>query len=287
VKRALEIIGQICRDHKPVVAFSGGCDSQVLLHLTYTRTKHRPPAVFTDTGLLHPSEQIDARAFAEALGAEFHVATPDREPLAQWQAQGWPILGPLPARQWTAKHKRLGIRLNCEACCRRLKIIPGRAKTRELGCDAQFTGIRASDDQQRFHQLRTRGQITTADGLVMAHPIAHWTDTMVRRYRRAHDLPDPLRTRMGGASSGCECCAGGWRFERNALATSRVHAPERWRWFLLDCGAWLPLLVVKTGQPPEVVKAAVDRIGGIERLLEQFPECFDYAQRTPKATYAK
>ncbi len=284
---ALATINQVCAEHRPVVAFSGGCDSQVLLHLAYTRTKHRPPAVFVNTGLLAEYEEPDARAFAEALGAEFHVATPKREPLAQWQAQGWPILGPLPARQWTAKHKHLGIRLNCEACCRRLKILPGRELTRALGYDAQFTGIRASDDQQRFHRLRVGGNVQTGDGLVIAHPIGHWTDLMVRRYRRAHSLPEPRKNRLGQVSSGCEICAGGWRFDRNALSQARRIAPARWRWFLLDCGAWLPLLVVKTGQPPDVVREAVARIGGIERLLEQFPETFDYAQRKPLATYAK
>ena len=287
MKTALETIERVCADCRPVVAFSGGCDSQVLLHLIYTRTEHRPPAVFVNTGLLAEYEEPDARAFAEALGAEFHVGTPKRNPLAQWLAQGWPILGPLPARQWTAKNKHLGIRLNCEACCRRLKIMPGRELTRALGCNAQFTGIRASDDQQRFHRLRVGGNIQQGDGLVIAHPIAHWTDLMVRRYRRAHSLPNPRKNQMGQVSSGCEICAGGWRFERNALSQARRIAPERWRWFLVDCEAWLPLLVVKTGKPPDVVREAVARLGGPERLIEDFPETFDYAQRTPKPTYAK
>lgn len=287
MQKALEIIRQVCEQHSPLVAFSGGVDSQVLLHLTYTRTPYRPPALFVNPGLLADYEEPDARAFAESIGAEFHVATPDREPLAQWQAQGWPILGPLPARQWTAKNKHLGIRLNCEACCRRLKIMPGRKLTKALGHNAQFTGIRASDDQQRFHQLRKRGQITTADGLVMAHPIAHWTDTMVRRYRRQHALPEPRKNALGQASSGCEICAGAWRFENNALATARRIAPKRWRWFLLDCEAWLPLLVVKTSKTPDIVREAVARLGGPERLIEQFPECFDYAQRRPMPGYDK
>ena len=286
MKTALETIERVCADCRPVVAFSGGCDSQVLLHLIYTRTEHRPPAVFVNTGLLAEYEEPDAGHSRRPLVRSFTSGRRSAT-LAQWLAQGWPILGPLPARQWTAKNKHLGIRLNCEACCRRLKIMPGRELTRALGCNAQFTGIRASDDQQRFHRLRVGGNIQQGDGLVIAHPIAHWTDLMVRRYRRAHDLPEPRKNALGQASSGCEICAGGWRFERNALSQARRIAPERWRWFVLDCEAWLPLLVVKTGKPPDVVREAVARLGGPERLIEDFPETFDYAQRTPKPTYAK
>ncbi len=287
MQQALQAISEACETSRPAIAFSGGCDSQVLAHLTYTRTPHRPPLIIVDTGLMPPAEIREAQDFAAALGTDLQVAHPDRDPLTQWQAQGWPILGPLPARQWTAKHKHLGVRLNCEACCGRLKIKPGRKLTRDLGCNAQLTGVRASDDQQRGQQFAKRGNDHVVDGLRIVHPLAHWTDAMVRRYRRAAALPNPESMSQGQASSGCDVCAGAWRFWGNALADARKHYPERWRWFVLECGAWLPLLVVKTGQPTDAVREAVTRLGGPEALVKHFPEALDYAQAKPLRTYGK
>jgi 3'-phosphoadenosine 5'-phosphosulfate sulfotransferase (PAPS reductase)/FAD synthetase len=287
MQTTLQTLEAAFANSRPALAFSGGCDSQVLAHLTYTRTPHRPPLFIVDTGLMPPGEIAEAQAFATALGTDLQVAHPDRDPLTQWQAQGWPILGPLPARKWTARNKHLGIRLNCEACCGRLKIMPGRKLTRALGCNAQLTGLRASDDDQRAHQLSKRGNSYVVQGLRIVHPLAHWTDTMIRRYRRAHALPDPASMDQGQASSGCDVCAGAWRFWGNALADARTHYPQRWWWFVVECGGWLPLLVVKTGKTQASVAAAVERLGGPEAVATKFPEAFDYAQAKPLRTYTK
>lgn len=289
MRDALRMIDEACRDLRPVIAYSGGQDSSVLLHLTYTQTAHRPPVVVVDTGLTAQESTDFAVAYAESMGAQVTVAKPDRDPLTQWQAQGWPVLGPTPADSWTKRNRHLGVRLNCSACCRRLKIMPGRKATRDLGCNAQLTGLRASDDANRQVLIRkggAKGQ-NKADGLQIIHPLSHWTDVMVRRYLRSHGIPaDPMYT-TGAGGNGCRCCAGAWRFEGNSVAAVRQSDPALWRWFLLDCGAMDVLAVVKTGKPLAAVTQAFADLGGREAVLERYPEFFDYGQRTPLKSYAK
>jgi 3'-phosphoadenosine 5'-phosphosulfate sulfotransferase (PAPS reductase)/FAD synthetase len=289
VRDALQSINEACRDLRPVIAFSGGKDSSVLLHLTYTQTAHRPPVVFVDTGLLRPETVEFAKSYAKSLRVDLIVRTPDRTPLQQWQAQGYPILGPLPAAKWMARNKHLGVRLNCTACCRRMKTLPGRKATRELGCNANLTGVRISDDANRRRLMYVHGKSheNKADGLAVVHPLASWTDVMVRRYIRRNDIPTDPVYQAGAGGNGCRCCAGAWRFENNALQACRQEQPDLWRWFLLDCGAMDVLAVVKTGKPLAAVTQAFEELGGREAVLARFPEFFDYAQRTPLKSYAK
>jgi len=184
------------------------------------------------------------------------------------------------------KHRHLGIRINCEACCDRLKIKPGRAATRGLGCDAQLTGVRSADDENRDRVLHEHGACYTTAGLTIYHPIAHWTDVMVRRYLRQNGIPrDP--SCEPGQINGCQMCAGGWRFELNKLQYLRKQQPVQWWEFIVEQGAWLPLLVVKYRQPARVVEAAVACLGGIEVLVERYPHVFDFGQVPPMRDYVK
>ena len=55
MNRTLQIIQDgIKTATKTVIAFSGGPDSLVLADIFYTKTDHRPPLVFCDTGMEYP-----------------------------------------------------------------------------------------------------------------------------------------------------------------------------------------------------------------------------------------
>jgi 3'-phosphoadenosine 5'-phosphosulfate sulfotransferase (PAPS reductase)/FAD synthetase len=285
MKRALQIIAETFAAHRPVLCFSGGRDSAVLLDMVFRHTDYRPPIVYVHNDLMRPATRGFVEEVSAHYGAALTVATPKRPAHEQWQRTGFPILGPVPANNWMRRYRHLGVRLNCTACCRALKTVPGRSATRALACDAQLVGARATDDQNHFYKLATGEAISyiKADRLWVAQPLAHWTDAMIRRYHRAYSLP----THPGDGQSGCECCAGGWRFTGNAMAALRQADPQAWRRHLLDGGLWLPLLVVKLHKPADVVCNAVERMGGIEALLQQRPWIFDYAQTPPLEGYAK
>lgn len=286
MRRALALIEQAFTDHKPALMFSGGMDSSVLLDLVYRYTKHHPPLIYVHNEIQHPATLEFVRERAAHYGGALTVATPDRTAFEQWQAQGWPILGPKPCRPWMNKYRHLGIRINCEACCGRLKIKPGRDATKAAGCDAQMTGIRATDDQNRGRVLHEHGNRYLTAGLMIYHPLSHWTDTMVRRYRRQHEIPqDP--SSLPGEWNGCRCCAGAWKFTGNAIERMRRNRPDHWWEFIVEQGAWLPLLVVKYHQPVRIIEAAVAKLGGIEAVAERYGHIFDYGQIPPMTGYRK
>jgi len=286
MRRALALIEQAFADHRPALMFSGGMDSSVLLDLVYRYTEHRPPLIYVHNEIQNPATLSFVTERAAHYGAELTVATPDRTAFEQWQAQGWPILGPKPSRQWMNKYRHLGIRINYEACCGRMKIKPGRNATKAIGCDAQLTGIRATDDANRGRVLHEHGNCYLTNGLMIYHPLSHWTDLMVRRYRRQHDIPqDP--TSAPGEWNGCRCCAGAWRFTGNAIERLRRRDLAHWREFIIEQGAWLPLLVVKYHQPARIIEAAVARLGGIEAIAERYGHIFDFCQIPPMTGYSK
>jgi 3'-phosphoadenosine 5'-phosphosulfate sulfotransferase (PAPS reductase)/FAD synthetase len=245
MKTALATVDAACRVHRPVIAFSGGRDSMVLLDIVYRHTEHRPPVVYAHNSLMRPETLAFVQATCASYGAALHVAQPDRTHTEQWQRFGWPILGPLPAINWMQRYRHLGVRLNCGGCCRALKIAPGRKATKAIGCDAQFTGIRATDDMNRFLRLKDGPVMESkADGLAIITPLSHWTDLMVRRYHREFSLP----VHPGEGQTGCRMCAGAWRYEGNAVQALRREDPEAWHGHIVGDGMWLPLLVVNPWQ---------------------------------------
>lgn len=286
MRRALALIDQAFRDHTPALMYSGGRDSSVLLHLVYRGTEHRPPVIYVHNEIQNPLTLEHVKQQCEAYGADLTIATPDRTALEQWQAQGWPILGPMPGGNWMTRYKHLGVRINCSACCQRLKTRPGRKATRASGCDAQMTGLRAVDDYNRRARIREHGSAYLTEGMMVYHPLSHWTDLMVRRYLRQHNIPaDP--SSAPGEWNGCRCCAGSWKFMGNPVERMRRRDYDHWWEFIVKQGAWLPLLVVKYMKPSSVVAAAVDRLGGPEAVARDFPHVFDYGQIPPRPDYRK
>ena len=89
MKTTLEIIKnalETCK--KPAVAYSGGADSNVLLHLIYTHTDARPPVIFADSGMEHPDTLPFIETVCRQYGAKLHVARANRTPLEQWTRSG-------------------------------------------------------------------------------------------------------------------------------------------------------------------------------------------------------
>ncbi len=192
MRRALALIEQAFADHRPALMFSGGwTPASCLTWYTRRQPTGLPRSMFT-TRFKTRRPWISSPSEQRITGAKLTVARPDRTAFEQWQAQGWPILGPKPSREWMNKYRHLGIRINCEACCGRMKIKPGRDATKAIGCDAQLTGIPSHRRRQPGTVLHEHGNCYLTNGLMIYHPLSHWTDLMVRRYRRQHDIPqDP------------------------------------------------------------------------------------------------
>ena len=291
MKKTLSIISRAYTvGENPVVAFSGGTDSAVLLDIIYTRTDHCPPLLYVDDQMSDPATLPHVKETAQRYGARLILARADRTPLEQWQAQGWPMLGKLAARKWMQTHRDRGFRLDVSSCCRRMKIAPGRQAMKAAGSNLQFTGQRGqSDDACRGMRSKKDSSLhyVKADKLWIANPLDGWTDTMIRRYVEAHDLPlHPARAR-GAQTIGCLFCGGGAQFVNSGFRHLRRLYPDAWRQFMVDWRAGEIVLAVKHDVPLVTIRAAIQRLGGLEQVARERPHVFDFLRTTPLKGYRK
>jgi 3'-phosphoadenosine 5'-phosphosulfate sulfotransferase (PAPS reductase)/FAD synthetase len=137
MKTTVAIIDRAFRQYRPTLAYSGGGDSTVLLDIV-TKLGHRPPLIYTDTQMEYDSQLSHIKEVAARYDLPLHVAKAPITPLECWQRYGYPMLGKMAAAMWMRKHPELeyGFRLNVSACCRKMKIKPGRDTVKEIGCNA-------------------------------------------------------------------------------------------------------------------------------------------------------
>ena len=292
MKRTLAIIEDLYAEHgdRVALAYSGGSDSTVLLDIVYRHTPHRPPLVWTDTGMEYPGTETWIRKQARRYKATLHIARPTRTPAEQWTAQGWPFLGKAAARVWNRTHKNFGYKLNVTACCRRLKILPGRQLIRDLGCTAQLTGQRGQqDDQVRGKKALDYGPIhyVKADKLTVANPLDGWTDTMTARYTAEARLPQHPARRRGAITIGCLYCGGGCQYTNSGIRVLRRTAPDLWHAYIVGQRAGEIILSIKLNAPLADTQAAIAQAGGLEKLAAERPWIFDFTRHEPIQGYTK
>jgi len=291
LKTTLEIIKnalETCK--KPAVAYSGGADSNVLLHLIYTHTDARPPVIFADSGMEHPDTLPFIETVCRQYGAKLHVARANRTPLEQWTRSGWPMLGKLASRRWMQSHKGHGFRLDVSSCCRNLKIGPARRTMKALGCDLHFTGQRGqADDSLRGLRAIKDGAISyiKADKMMVCNPLLGWTDSMIRRYTEQNNLPIHPAKAASAVTIGCLFCGGGAQFTNSGFKILRRILPDAWRRFIVEMKAGEIILAVKHDSPLPRIRQAIKRLGGLEYLATTRPWIFDFLRTTPMEGYQK
>jgi len=286
MKTTLAIIAQAVKEHKNYcLTFSGGTDSTILMDIVTRYAGLKPPVITVINDMEYPETEAHIKAVCDAYGLESFIARPERSYREQWQKQGWPFMGKLGARNWSAKNAGIyGYKLDVSSCCQNQKINPGRKITKQLRCSMQFTGLRGGEeDLLRGIRAQKDGAYykNKQTGLYICNPLTGWTDTMCRRYVQAHKLPQhPARLR-GAKAIGCIICGGGSNYEDSMIRRTRENEPDMWRRYIVDDQAGLVILSLKHKIPLALTTEIVAEMGGLQHLADHRPWIFDYTTKAP------
>lgn len=288
MKTTVSIIHTMFSKYRPAVAFSGGTDSCVLLDIIFN-LGYRPPLIYVNTQMEDERSQKHAEERASFYGLDLHVAKAVLTPFEIWSRYGFPFLGKMPARMFMQKHRgseSLGFKLDCSTCCRKIKIEPGRNKAKELGCNAMLSGMRGNaDDRMRGLRAIKDGAIKylKQDKITNATPLIGWTDCMIRRYMKNHDIPNHPLKDEGHAITSCMYCAGDCKFEDGNLRHRRLYDFETFRKMVKDFDFGAILLAIKYNTHIDNVKHAIENLGGYDKMLETMPHVFELASTPIKS----
>lgn len=244
------------------VAFSGGKDSTVLLHLVWEMYPD-VPAVFCDTGLEYP----EIKAFVRTFGDRITTVRPTKTFREVITDYGYPIIGKMQARSLrgirtgspTMKRYRMeGIKKDgskgygpaklaqkwrhlidvdfkiSEQCCDFLKKNPSSKYEKETG-RKPITGIMTSEGGQRGLKTNCNAYTTKRP---TSSPLLFWNDTDVWAYIKKNSLSYSKIYDMGEERTGCMFCAFGVQFEKepNRFQRMELSHPKLWKYCMENLG---------------------------------------------------
>ena len=229
------------KHEKPVVAFSGGKDSLVVLHLAL-QIKPDIQVLYNNTLVPIP----DTLKFNKRIVAEWNLNFLEVKPL-----NGWTF--------WKVVEKfgfPLGQRYGNEAtgkCCYHLKKAPMKKAMKEHGWDLVIDGVTMAESRQRYFTLKDTNGYRYNKGwdCHKLSPIADWTPDDVWDYIQANNLPynayydkeleDDLRYTKRGIRSkgfyrclrvGCWSCTIPLKYESNWTTHLRTFYPRQYQLIL-------------------------------------------------------
>lgn len=224
---------------KVYLAYSGGKDSTVLMHLCEILKKDID-CVFVNTGCESPSIVNFVRQMKED-GHNIRVIRPRMTPKQVWEKYGFPLVSKEMAENIHAirvnpdsikSKKALGI-INPDSmfvmsdkwrylidepydtsnvCCKILKKNPSKRFAKQNGL-APITGIMASESLLREKTYLKRGGCNVFGQHASSQPISIWTDDDIWSFIRQNNVKIADIYEKGAARTGCVACGFGCQFK--------------------------------------------------------------------------
>lgn len=219
------------------IAFSGGKDSTVLLHLVRIISKE-VPAVFSNTGNEYP----EIVQFVKMHQKEWNIITirPSMTPRQVWAKYGFPLVGKETADKIhkvrynpstaTAKKimgsgyfslsQRWRFLINelyetSPACCDILKKRPFHVYERQTG-RRPITGVMAEESKLRAGQYIRAGGCNIFGKKPASRPLSIWTNNDIWEYIRRYSIDIADIYHKGAQRTGCMGCGFGAHFHDDA-----------------------------------------------------------------------
>lgn len=227
-------------DGKVYLAFSGGKDSTVLMHLCEI-IKKDIPCVFVNTGCEYP----DIVHFIEECKQEHNIIIlrPKSKPKDVWEKYGFPLVSKETAENVHAirtnpdsikSKKALGI-INPDSqfvlnkrwrylikepydtsykCCQILKKNPSHQFQKETGL-FPIIGIMASESLLREKTYIRRNGCNVFGENANSHPLSIWTDEDIWMFIQEHNIKIADIYNKGAQRTGCVACGFGCQFKHD------------------------------------------------------------------------
>lgn len=214
---------------KIAVAFSGGKDSLVALHLTL-QVKPDVHVMLANTSIEFPETLAYVRQLAKDWNLNFYETKPRVNFWKLAQEQGLPVAGRGNTTFMRELSKEAGVKLS-NSCCRRMKETPARQFYREHGIEGVVTGLRISESLMRklnfadYGALRYSGIYDT----LISWPLYAWTDKDITDYIEINKLPlNPLYS-IGYKRTGCWACLQDMFYKDSRLFTLQRQHPQMYK----------------------------------------------------------
>lgn len=263
---------------KVYVAFSGGKDSTVLLHLVrslYPEVK----AVFVDTGLEYPEIRLFVKSIDNVVWLRPKMAFSEVV-----RKYGYPVLGKSTAmtirklltQNLSVRYRnklmngdergtagklaeKWKIMLDApfkisEQCCDVMKKNPIKVFDKEFGLK-QFTGEMASESFNRTKEYNKSGCNAFDNKIPKSKPLSVWNDCDIWEYIESRALSYSSIYDTGVKRTGCMFCMFGVHLEKepNRFQLMKHSHPKQWDYCInkLGCGEVLDYIGVDYGQQEE------------------------------------
>ena len=123
------------------------------------------------------------------------------------------------------------------SCCNFIKEAPSQKLQKQLGCDALFRGLLASESRRRTFTFLDYGFLyKVKDGYLYSSPLAAFNNTDIWDYIHKYNVPySPLYDLSDNDGNklfernGCYTCGTGLAYEGNNIEILRKHYPVKWR----------------------------------------------------------
>jgi len=252
------MLEHVLKEHeKPAIAWSGGKDSTVLLHMAL-ELKPNIDVVWVNTGVEFPECVHFVSELKNIWNINLHIAHPKTTFWKVVDEYGWPMLGK-GGRGWQSRaaylERKGSIRLAKAtreakigaACCVVLKKNPAAVIYRELKIDCLILGNMVSESRQRFFTWAQRSNYyyASSEKRYKVWPLAFWNDNDIWEYHQQFHVDHSAIYDKGHRRNGCWPCLMDIRFSDSKFSILRQSHPKLWRFLLVEKGLAERILTLK------------------------------------------